>query len=407
MILLATGHCYQNKPLLKVIGNKIPKNYFTSAYPIEPLNEISEKKKVGIIGWGLTFIDVVLALTEGRGGQFDEQGNYITSGKEPILLPFSRNQLPILPRGPIDGKNIYQLKYINQNWLEELKRNSNPQKIDFNKDIFPRLEQELKFAYYSTLLQTRDEHSVEQYIQTIPEDQRFSYNKLLFPKLTPLSSVQETYLNYLDFIIEEAKKGELKSPLMAAAAVWREASTYLAELYQGGGFTGESQLHLDQNLFGAFCRTSYGPPIENMKKMKALLKAGIIQTKWLDKVDLEFVEMENKFQISSNQHKEKVDYIIDARIARPDLQSNNSNLYRNMYENHLVKPFNNEGYLPGCVDLNNNGKVNHSKKYNIYFYGSNTEGVLLDNDTLSRKKNNLSRSWVYEVLTAIQNKCKI
>lgn len=400
-LLLATGHCYQNKPLLKVKEHSIPKNYYLSAYPIEQLQEISEKKKVGIIGWGLTFIDVALALTEGRGGHFDAQGNYRASGKEPMLLPFSRNQIPILPRGPIYGKEIYKLKYIDQKWLEELKRKSNHQKIDFIKDIFPLLEQELRFAYYSTLLQSRDDDSVEQYIQALPEDQRFSYEALLFPKLTPLSSVQDTYLNYLDFWIEEAEKGELKSPLMAAAAVWREASTYMAELYQGGGFTGESQHYFDQNLFGAFCRTSYGPPIENMKKMRALLKAGIIQTNWLEKVELQYIEHENSFQISSKQHKVKADYIIDARIARPDLQSNNSHLYQKMYENHLVEPFENQGYLPGCVDLNSKGKINHSKNYNIYLYGSNTEGFLLDNDSLSRKKNNLAKSWANDVLAAI------
>lgn len=47
---------------------------------------------VAIRGAALTFIDVVLDLTLGRGGRFDEQGVYVPAGTEPsIIAPFTRS----------------------------------------------------------------------------------------------------------------------------------------------------------------------------------------------------------------------------------------------------------------------------------------------------------------------------
>lgn len=398
-LLLATGHCYNNIPLFGLKNKSIPVNYLTNAYPIEKLSQIQVGKSVGIIGWGLTFIDVALQLTEGRGGRFDEEQNYIPGGEEPVLYPFSRNQLPIMPRGPVYGQNTYTLYYLNEKWLAKMQTLQKQRKIDFSTEIFPWLEKELQFAYYSTLLQTLDVVEVENYIVSLSETERFTYRDLLFPKIPQKDNLQKSYEDYLEFLISEAEKGELKSPLMAAAAVWREASPFIAGIYQNGGFTGESQQYLDKGLFGAFCRTSYGPPIENMKKIKALIKAGIIQTCWETEVRIINDDLENRFVLQSKEFKQIVDYIVDARIARPNLSGNNADLYRNLWKNSLVEPFENEGYRPGCVKINAIGQVLHSEKeIPLYLYGSNTEGFLLDNDSLSRSKNNLAKHWVNEVL---------
>lgn len=397
-LLLTTGHCYQNTPLVDFESNHILENYLRSAYPIEKLQKILPKTQVGIIGWGLTFIDVALALTEGRGGTFDENGSYVASGTEPVLLPFSRNQLPIMPRGPIYGKKTYQLYYLDENWFQLMKSMVKERKLDFRKDIFPWLEQEWSFAYYSTLLQTREVSEIEKYIESLTDSEQFTYKELLFPKIPTAATEQQTYIGYLKYLIIEAEKGELKSPLMAATAVWREASPFIAELYQSGGFTGASQHFLDKELFGAFCRTSYGPPIDNMKKILALLKANIIKIQGLDSIEILYNESDKHFVLQSNKHEEKVDFIVDARIARPNLKQSNSLLYKNMYDKDIIKPFENEGYLPGCVAMKNTGKVIHHDNIPLYFYGTNTEGFLLDNDSLSRKKNNLAPHWVADTL---------
>jgi len=405
-VVLTTGHCYQNKALINNNKGDLPERYIPSAYPIKRLDHISPKDNVGIIGWGLTFIDVALALTEGRGGRFDERFNYIPSGKEPTLIPFSRNQLPIMPRGPIYGTNTYKLKYINEKWVESLENSSKDKKIDFIEDIFPMLEKELKYAYYSTLLKTRNENKIVDYIQKLPKDEVFSYQKFLYPVINKNDKIQKSYINYIEKLIKEAEKGELKSPLMAAAAVWREASNIVSKVYAFGGLTGKSQEILDKKLFSAFCRTSYGPPIENMKKIVALMKSGIIKTFWTQAIEWSYDEEGKYFILENETHQEKVNWMVDARIARPDLQGNNNFLFQNLKENKLVQSFVNQGYQPGIAAMNVVGKVIHSENIPMFFYGSNTEGALLDNDSLSRKKNNLAPLWATEVIkqmTSVKN----
>lgn len=403
-LLMATGHCYQNAPLVKLDKDTLPSTYFSSAYPLDQLNGIPPKEKVGIIGWGLTFIDVALALTEGKGGRFDGHGNYQPSGNEPVLLPFSRNQIPIMPRGPIYGEQTYALQLLTEEWWTAFIEKSKNEPIDFSQEIVPKLEQEIQFAYYSTLLQQRDKKIVSAYIQDLPESERFSMNHLLFPKLPVKTSVQEAYIEYITFFIEEAEKGELKSPLMAAAAVWREASPYIAQVYAFGGFTGASQRDLDQELFGAFCRTSYGPPIANMKKILALIKANVIQMISTESLSIAHFPRENKFQLKATKQREMVDYIIDARIARPNLMQHNSRIYQQMYTHNLVQAFDNEGYLPGVISMQSTGKIKHPEDWSIYLYGSNTEGILFDNDSLSRKKNNLAPSIISTIIHQMKTK---
>ena len=403
-LLFTTGHCYHNIPLINFKRKKIPENYILSAYPIEVLRKIPSDKSVGIIGWGLTFIDVALSLTEGRGGKFNAHGKYIANGNEPVLFPFSRNQLPIMPRGPIYGDKIYRLQYLNKNWLQTMQSIAKKRKLDFRNDIFPWIEREVTFAYYSTFLQTQEKQIIENYVKSLSEEERFNVQDFFFPKVPKTENVQNSYIQYLEFLIAEAVKGELKSPLMAAAAVWREVSPLVAELYKESGFTGDSHRYLDKELFGAFCRTSYGPPIANMKKILALMKADIIQTHWWKKVEIIYKDSENKFLLRSENAQKKVDFIVDARIARPNLAGKNSKLYQNLQENNLVKPLDNEGYQPGIVEMTYKGKVaNSGKKTAIYFYGANTEGFLLDNDSLSRKKNNLAPYWADETLTQYLN----
>lgn len=393
-VLLTTGHCYRNLPLIDFPEDTVPENYIVNPYPVEVLNKIPSKTMVGIIGWGLTFIDVALQLTEGRGGYFDKNNTYIPSGKEPVLFPFSRNQLPAMPRGPIYGKNVYKLHYLNEKWFAEMRTIQTQRKIDFQTEIFPWLIRELNFSYYSTQLQNREPSVVEAYILSLSEKERFSYQDLLFPKVPNAATPQDSYISYLEFLIAESDKGALRSPLMAAASVWREAGTMIANLYRSGGFTGESQRYLDQELFAAFSRTSYGPPIENMKKIKALMIAGVIQVQSEAAVEVTCNEDGNQFVLQSGENRKFVEFIVDARIARPNLPVHNSELYKNLSKDKLVKPYENDAYQPGCIAMDTAGKVlNDQTDIPLYAYGSNTEGFLLDNDSLSRKKNNLAPAW--------------
>ena len=69
----------------------------------------------------------------------------------------------------------------------------------------------------------------------------------------------------------------------------------------------------------------------------------------------------------------------------------------------LIKEYENKGissYKPGCLDINKcgnpidiNGKVN----IDFTFYGTPTEGITFDNDTLSRTRNDFASMWAKKV----------
>lgn len=101
-ILLATGHpkyrkTKQSLKFQSFADGHDKAGYIPFVYPAETVfSNVPPKCSVGIKGTGLTFVDAVLALTEGKGGRFerDEQMEklyYIPSGDEPkVIYPFSR-----------------------------------------------------------------------------------------------------------------------------------------------------------------------------------------------------------------------------------------------------------------------------------------------------------------------------
>lgn len=410
-LLLATGHCYHNKSLLANIdAEPKPDSYLDSAYPVQKLNAIPADEPVGIVGLGLTFIDVVLQLTEGRGGCFNENGEYIASGAEPHIYACSRNNVPILPRGPIYGENRYQLREQTSRYLKGLAQTKPGRKIDFETEIYPLLRQEAQFAYYSTLINSRDEDKVTRYMDAEDQEQIFHLEDLLFPTVIYAKYQNNAVRSYLEDAIEQAERGELQSPILAASAVWREATPLIGNIYAHKGLTGKSQAMLEHNLWSAFCRTSFGPPVENMKKVVALAKAGILHFANAPLKTIAYDSAQQQFMIHTQHIQQAVNYLIDARIARSKLQDANSPLHNALLNSKLIQPFNNDGHQPGGPALRKSGQAITklpSSDIPLFFYGTATEGTLLDNDSLSRKRNDTASPWAKSVMQQLLNKQKI
>ncbi|KGE13760.1 FAD/NAD(P)-binding protein [Sphingobacterium deserti] len=394
-LLLATGHCYENNSLISAdaVQSELRGNYFKSAYPVKKLDMIPAQADVAVVGLGLTFIDAVLHLTEGRGGKFAVDGSYLPSGEEPRVYAFSRKNVPILPRGPIYGEERYQLRPATIAQLQAFQTVMQEQHLDFNKELYPVLNAEAQYAYYSTLLNDRDERVVARHIATLSERETFTLDNLLFPESV---SDHEAMLKLLRDTIAHAESGELQAPLLAASAVWREATKWVGELYQYAGFTSESQEVFDTQFFGAFCRTSFGPPIENMKKVWALAEAGILRFPATENPTIHYKSDGVTFEIKGENNSFACSYLIDARIGRSNLKKKNAPLYSALYQAGLVTAFANGEYQPGCVAMDTDGRTTASPNGShppLFFYGTPTEGVLLDNDSLSRKRNDTGSSW--------------
>ncbi|QNL51762.1 FAD/NAD(P)-binding protein [Olivibacter sp. SDN3] len=405
-VLLATGHSYysENRDLQTFADHASDVHYISSIYPVQQLDRIKAGVKVGILGMGLTFVDTVLALTEGRGGRFEENERaltYMPSGEEPATLyPFSRSNLPMLPRGPANKQQRYYLRFVTQEWADTLLQQCTVG-IDFPEAISPVLEKEAQHAYYRTLSKdfSSSDSFIDRQIANIPQTERFSLKKLLFQPFCLIDQHAEdqhtNVVSYLRHTLEEAEKGELESPLMAAAAVWREAIPIIGQLYREGKLTAESHELFDQKYYGAFCRTAFGPPMENVRKILCLAKAGYIRFRFDSPPNVATDRTHNMFTISSNRQKLDTKVLIDARMPRPNVVAHHAALYQNLVKEGFAMPMVNGSYRPGCVQLTPHGQLVDSsgKATAIFVYGTPTEGFTLDNDSLSPDRNDFATPW--------------
>ncbi|MCL7987270.1 FAD/NAD(P)-binding protein [Sphingobacterium sp. lm-10] len=403
-LLMATGHCYENVPPFKTSTEEIPKAYIATAYPINRLDALPKGESVAIMGLGLTFIDICLHLTEGRGGVFDESGRYIPSGEEPILYPFSRSNLPIHPRGPVYGDARYAIRAQTDQALQALVDVREERQIYFQQEVQPIIDDEIRFAYYSTLLGTTQENQIQEYLDTLSDEAILTFDRLLFPEVPTSKNRHLATKTYIDQSIERAEIGELQDPFMAAAAVWRELTPQIGQLYNFGGLTPESHRYLDKQLWSACCRTSFGPPIANMRKISALADAGIIQFKIPPQSHISYDPTKQNFEIGTEGEQYTVSYLIDGRIARSELVRQNSALYTRLAAKGMVDIFQNGDYQPGCITIEQDGRTKSmvdGQEIPLYFYGTPTEGILFDNDSLSRVRNNLASPWAGRILQLI------
>lgn len=178
-VLLLTGHS-SNRPELDPhqarlahFADRHPVRLIPSAYPLERSltpEHTGPGTTVGCLGMGLTGIDVLLYLTEGRGGTFerDEDGRltYHPCGAEPdAIVPFSRSGLFTFAR-PFNEKerDIATLEYkgpfLTMEAVAELRRTvgrpnviggREKRQLDFEAHVFPLVVLEMGLIYYSAL----------------------------------------------------------------------------------------------------------------------------------------------------------------------------------------------------------------------------------------------------------------
>ncbi|MEH6679198.1 MAG: FAD/NAD(P)-binding protein [Sediminicola sp.] len=420
-LLFSTGHL-GNRRSVRVgkEDNKIP-----YVYPVEEmLCGPGPSDTVAIKGLGLTFLDALLELTQGRGGSFYEDHNgaltYAPSGNEPKkIFAFSRSGLPMIPRTGQRPPDVV-LHYFNRENLQDLGAGS--EQVDFREQLLPLIKMEMVFAYYDRLLTNYGDELVYHYdfskvqlqIQAFhmeyPQTVPFCFENLARPIEADEREWESSLLEYIGHILEEAGTGPEKSPLLAAIGVWNGISNLLNECYQNGGLTPNSHRTFDEYYRGFFNRIAHGPPIVNIQKMLALAKAGILDLSFSRSPLLLPLPKNRGFTLTTENGKSSVrcGFLVDARIPKTDIENGPSRLYENMLGRGLIVPFVNgkeETYSPGCPALDPEGHPmdqNGSYRTSSTFYGTPTEGITFDNDTLSRTRNDLVTKWAHGTIEKIK-----
>ncbi|MEV0577901.1 FAD/NAD(P)-binding protein [Streptomyces sp. NPDC050392] len=122
------------------------------------LSALRPGEPVIVRGFGLAFIDLMVLLTEGRGGRY-EDGAYLPSGEEPVLYVGSRRGVPYHSKiGYVrPGERPPLPRFFGPDLAEELL--NRPEPPDFRRDIWPHVDKELGYAHYHRLFASRPERT--------------------------------------------------------------------------------------------------------------------------------------------------------------------------------------------------------------------------------------------------------
>lgn len=180
-ILFVTGHSY-NDPATSPETARLAHfalvsgaaRYVPCPYPLEARLQraVGAESVVGIAGMGVTAIDVILYLTEDRGGQFmpcDTAGTlaYVASGAEPrSIVAFGATGLFTFAR-PFNAKerDIANLEhkgvFLTREAIARLRQSQGQARdvppvgrrlqLDFERHVFPLIVLEMAYIYYGTL----------------------------------------------------------------------------------------------------------------------------------------------------------------------------------------------------------------------------------------------------------------
>jgi uncharacterized NAD(P)/FAD-binding protein YdhS len=122
------------------------------------LSSLAPGEPVLVRGFGLAFVDLMVLLTEGRGGRYDGD-TYVPSGQEPVLHVGSRRGVPYHSKIGYDwtGERPPLPRFFGPAEVDAVL--ARPDGFDFRRDVWPLIEKELGFAHYHRLFGVHPERT--------------------------------------------------------------------------------------------------------------------------------------------------------------------------------------------------------------------------------------------------------
>ncbi|AHH95628.1 FAD/NAD(P)-binding protein [Kutzneria albida] len=302
-VVLALGHgpvvLTEQETELHEFAEQHALRYVPPSNPADvDLSGVAPGERVALRGMGLNFFDYLALFTEGRGGRFEPTASglvYHPSGREPLLYAGSRRGIPHHARGENQKGAVgrHHPVFLTPEVIEDLRARPS---IRFMHDIWPLIDKEVRAVYYGTLLADRPGFA-EQYAQLlraeeddsalltvhgVSEEDRWSWERVARPygdrEFADPTAFHRWLLEYLRHDADQARRGNVHSPLKAALDVLRDLRNEIRLVVDHGGITGSSyrdELARWYTPLNAFL--SIGPPLRRIEEMTALIEAGVLR----------------------------------------------------------------------------------------------------------------------------------
>lgn len=301
---------------LRYIGPNIPTDVHW--------DDVPAGDTVLVRGLGLNFFDVMIALTAGRGGQFNQLNGgpgraleYWPSGREPRIVAASRRGTPYRAKSCIDefipasvGLRYLDLEVIVQQ-VAEARVLNHEATVRFDAHVWPLLHRDVLLAYYRTAatrhpsrFKIDPDDFMEQLTAVLDAEHQagsqvwLQVARRLIGKLAPelgfldvpglghpfdqrgfgtLKEYQKAVMKYLEYDAISSDEGE-KDPLKMAIATLNAGRMVVKQMITEGLISDESRLLEVQGWFEPLVEgLASGPPLQRIEELAALARANVVE----------------------------------------------------------------------------------------------------------------------------------
>ncbi|MFI9504933.1 FAD/NAD(P)-binding protein [Nocardia sp. NPDC052566] len=249
-----------------------PQRWIGAPYPLpNTVAGIPAEATVAVVGSGLSAVDVIAALTVGRGGRYRTRGrrlDYLASGREPRIVLCSRSGLPAraLPRLPDHPTERQPPRFLTPDAVAKLRTPRPRGELDFDADVLPLVLAELEHRYAHAGGTELTGSLAEILFDAVPEY-----------ALADAAAFQKWYVTAIDEDLVEAEAGVDHSPLKYALELFRDHLSVLRLIVDAPGLNEKSQEYFFRTFTAIINRLVIGPPAQRNLELSALISCGILR----------------------------------------------------------------------------------------------------------------------------------
>ncbi len=378
-------------------------NLIMAPYPLEDFIHDSSRfdgATVALRGFGLSMIDVVKGLTEGRGGGFkvmDEHlrtMDYRPSTVEPArIIPFSLDGLPMAAK-PLTRS------------LDERFIPNAPLQAHFRQMCSELAQYGESDEAYSQLLQQVSDIQGAVYLEVFPSAAA-SYTRSRLSELAN-SWLQDDQVRHECIVDRDLPTAQamamfadmacgVKPPSLdyCLGQVWRHLQKIMFHSFSHSRMGLEFMQELIA-LHERLKRYAYGPPVDNVRSLLALNDAGILSLKVVD--DPAIRMSPDGWHFSEGDDEVVASVLVDTVLSSPDIQAVNT---------PLVQQLLGEGYLlahgGGLGASTRSGAIanrrdEHACQPSLALLGRLAKGSILGTDSITESFGDEQREWAVRLV---------
>ncbi|WP_410628018.1 FAD/NAD(P)-binding protein [Amycolatopsis sp. cmx-8-4] len=269
----------------------------------EDLSAIRPGEPVVVRGLGLAFVDLMVLLTEGRGGRYTEDVTgrlrYLPSGREPVLYAGSRRGVPFPPKPTHALSDPPPPRFFDAAGILR----DNAGELDFFRDVWPHAAKEIGWGYYHELFLAHPDRvhgDLETFARAYAATETGSAEERRLVRATVPDPADAFDLAHLDrpladerfphrAALERRITTHVERTLQRAAAARHSADAgavagaltvfgQLPVLVRSGRLAVRSWASdVDGWWAGLFTHLASGPPPRRLRELLALAEAGVVR----------------------------------------------------------------------------------------------------------------------------------